>query len=381
MIKKKLKIAFFCTTHFSVPLKRSDNIIYAPINLTSELIKILVERGHKVTLFASSDSKTAAKLVSRNQISFAHHPYFKLKSHPLKCNLFYPYEQHLIAHLYSEALKGKFDIIHNFDTPFTTLPFTYLSQVPTLTTLHDPADNWRIKLLKIYQDSPTKFISVSDSQRKKYAKSVKCFATVHNGLKISDYLYNKNHSGYLLATSRFIKEKGLHIAIKAAVAAKHKLIIAGMAHGEREKKYFKEEVEPLIKKYDGYIENYGLASRKEIIMLNKKAKALLFPIQWEEPFGMVMIEAMACGTPVIAFKRGSVPEVIKHNKTGFIVSPFDKKNKKKPNINGIVEAIKKVDQIDREECRRHVEENFTIEKMADEYEKVYYKAVEDYKKK
>ena len=379
MIKKKLKIALFCTTHFSIPLRKSDDIIYAPINLTSELIKILVKRGHKVTLFASSDSKTAAELVSCNQISFAHHPYFKSKSHPLKRSLFYPYEQHLIAHLYSKALRKKFDIIHNFDTPFTTLPFTYLSQVPTLTTLHDPADNWRVKLLKIYQDSPTKFISLSDSQKKEYSRSIKCFDTVYNGLKIDDYSYNENSDDYLLATSRFIKEKGLHIAIKVAVAAKHKLIIAGIAYSKHEKEYFKKEVEPLIKKNSKYIKNCGLVNRKELINLYKNAKALLFPIQWEEPFGMVMIEAMACGTPVIAFKRGSVPEIIKNGKTGFIIPPLNKNGK--PNFKEFVKAIKKIDQIDRQECRRCVEENFTTEKMADEYEKVYYRAIKNCKKK
>ena len=374
MAKKKLRIALFCTMHFSIPLKKSDEIIYAPIALISELVKILVKRGHKVTLFAGSDSKTVAKLISCNQTSFAHHPHFKLESKPLNRKLFYPYEQHLIANLYLRAQKNEFDIIHNFHAPFRTLPFTYFSPVPTLTTLHDPIHSWEAMLLKIYWDSPTKFISISNSQKKKYAKSVECFDTVHNGLKIDNYSYNKNPDDYLLATSRFIKEKGLHIAIRAAAETKYKLIIAGTAYSRHEKEYFKKEVEPLIKKNGKYVENRGLVNQKELIKLNKNAKALLFPIQWEEPFGMVMIEAMACGTPVIAFKRGSVPEIIKNNRTGFVISPFNKSGN--PNLKEMIKAIKKIDQIDRKECRRHVEENFTIEKMADSYETIYYKILQ-----
>ena len=121
-----------------------------------------------------------------------------------------------------------------------------------------------------------------------------------------------------------------------------------------------------------------MKSREQLAKLYQDAQALLFPIRWKEPFGLVMIEAMACGTPVIAFDRGPVREIIKHGKTGFIVKPFDKDGKE--NIKGFVEAIKKIDQIDRRECRKWVEQKFTFKKTVDEYEKVYYEILANQRK-
>ena len=379
MKKKKLKIAIFCTTHFPIPLKKKDDVIYAPIDLVDELIKSLVKRGHKITLFASSDSKTSANLISCGQIAFAHHSYFKNLSLSSNYAAFAAYEQHLIANLYLKNKKEKFDIIHAYHAPFNFLPFTYLSATPALITLHYTGTGWGKEVSNVYKDAPAKFISISNSQRKSFSKNIKYAATIYNGLKINQYHYNNNPENYLLIAGRFKDDKGFHAAIKAAIASKHKLIIAGIAKVESEKKYFKEKMEPLIKKHKGIIKNYGLVDEKKIAELNKNAKAFLFPIQWEEPFGLVMIEAMACGTPVIAFNRGAVPEVVKDGKTGFIVNPLNKKGK--PNIEGLVEAIKKVDQIDRKECRKHIEENFTIKKMVNNYEKVYYKIIEDWKRK
>jgi len=149
-------------------------------------------------------------------------------------------------------------------------------------------------------------------------------------------------------------------AVSAAKRSKQKLIVAGGATCETDEKYF-ESVKPMI---DGkQIKYIGEVSPKKKNELLGNAKALLFPTIWEEPFGLVMIEAMACGTPVIAFSKGSVPEVIKHNKTGFVV-----KNEKE-----MIAAIKKIDQINRADCREHIENNFTVEKMVDGYERVYEK--------
>ena len=133
-------------------------------------------------------------------------------------------------------------------------------------------------------------------------------------------------------------------------------------YGPGEKNYLEKSVLPYINQniaYHGMIKKYSAKWYKAY----SEAKALLLPLQWEEPFGLVMIEAMACGTPVIAFDRGSAREVVKDGKTGFIVK----------NVNEMVKAIKKIDQIDRKECRRHIERNFTVEKMVDKYEKLYYR--------
>ncbi|MCK5219381.1 glycosyltransferase, partial [bacterium] len=142
---------------------------------------------------------------------------------------------------------------------------------------------------------------------------------------------------------------------------KENLKMAGTIWGNG---FYDEKIKPYLKK--GVIEDCGfLESKKEVSDLLRNAKALLFPINWEEPFGLVMIEAMACGTPVIAFNRGSVPEIVKHNKTGFVVE----------NEKEMIEAIKNIDKINRLECRKYVEENFTIEKMIDGYERVYERIV------
>ncbi|NOQ68415.1 glycosyltransferase [Patescibacteria group bacterium] len=183
-------------------------------------------------------------------------------------------------------------------------------------------------------------------------------ATVYNGLDIKRFEFKKKHKNYLAFLGRFSFEKGVDTAVKVAAKSGEKIKIAGNIWGNG---FYNEKVEPHLKK--GEIENVGLLGKDKLSDFLGGAKALLFPIRWEEPFGLVMIEAMACGVPVIAFNRGSVSEVVKHGKTGFIVE----------NEEEMIEAIKNIDKIDREECRKHVEENFTVEKMVDGYENAYRK--------
>ena len=159
-------------------------------------------------------------------------------------------------------------------------------------------------------------------------------------------------------TGRICKDKGIENAIKIARRAKVKLLLAGQVQPMYQE-YFRKKIKPFLNSKIRYL---GEKTQGELIPLYQNAKALLYPIEWEEPFGLNMAESMACGTPVIAYNHGSVPEVVKDNKTGFVVK----------NIQEAVRAVKNIDKIKREDCRKWVEDNFTIKKMVDDYEKVYY---------
>lgn len=192
-------------------------------------------------------------------------------------------------------------------------------------------------------------------------------ATIHHGIPIEKFPYNKKPENYLVWLGRITKKKGLTEAIKVAKATKTKLIIAGIIN-PRDQEIFNKEIKPEIDhKQIFYIGPVGHQSKVKLL---KNAKALLYPVSWEEPFGLVMIEALACGTPVIAFKRGSVPEIVKDNKTGYQVRT----------VSEMIKAVKKLYSMPVEEyqkmrynCRKQVEKNFTVEKMVDQYEKMYYK--------
>ena len=375
IFKKKLKIAIFCTNEFSVPPSLKMKDIYAPLWLTHYLTEELVNRGHKVTLFASSDSKTEAKLISEDLISLAsnknlakfykqvtelkgHHFYQQLVA---RKTIIENYEYVLLTKLSRMAAAKKFDIVHINLIGLRALPFASTYDTPTVLTVHAPInDLWKV-FFKEYKNRYPQihFLGISKSQIKPAPDLFS--GVIYNGTKIKNFRLNLKPSDYLLISGRISPEKGIYEAIKIAKIAKHRLIIIGR---HTEDPYWYKKIKPLL---GGKIEYKGLIPFLKVPEFYENAKALLMPIQWEEPFGLTMTEAMACGTPVIAFDRGSVKEVVKDGETGFIVKDIDE----------MVEAIKKIDQIDRKECRKWVEENFTIERMVSDYEKLYYKVLEE----
>ena len=354
---KKLKIAQIAPPWINVPPKKYGGIELIISHLTEELIK----RGHKVTLFASGDSITKAKLISAfpNALYNIGIPWTNAF-----CPLFH-------AAVSFEKLE-KFDIIHNhFD--YFGLAFSSLIKTPMITTFHsdlttaekNPA---KYQFLKKFKKS--RFVSISNNQRKSKL-NLNFVSTIYNGINLNEFEFSGKSQNYLVWLGRITEKKGLIEAIRASKKAKLRLKIAAKIDKNHlpDVEFYNKKVKPLI---DGkQIQYLGEINSRRRNNLLKNALALLNPIKWNEPFGLVMPEAMACGTPVIAFNRGSVPEIVKNGKTGFVVSEFDKN--RKINIKGLVNAIKKIDQIDRRECRKHVEENFTIKKMVDGYEKVYEK--------
>lgn len=348
---KKLKIAQLAPLWETIPPKKYGGIEIMIDRITSELVK----RGHEVTLFATGNSKTTAKLES----------VFPRSLFEEKVDWFHR-SQNLInaANAFSKA--GDFDVIHSHMMD-NALFFTETTSTPVLTTLHNvlpsPKQKYNDDYITFeYYANKTNFVSISFNQRTHTNIKLNYIDTVYNGIDINSFEFNPKPENYFAWLGRIHQGKGMWEAFHAAKTAKRDLIAAGNITCDSDEKYFKT-VEPMI---DGVRRKYiGEVGLKEKNKLLRGAKALLFPIRWEEPFGLVMAEAMACGTPVIAFNRGSVPEIVKHGKTGFVVE--DEK--------GLIDAIKIIDKIDRAECRKHVEKHFTIERMVDAYGEVYEKII------
>ncbi|MDD5589771.1 MAG: glycosyltransferase, partial [Candidatus Portnoybacteria bacterium] len=213
----------------------------------------------------------------------------------------------------------------------------------------------------------SRFISFSLAQRK-FLPELNWVGNIYHGVDIKRFNFNPKPEDYFLCIGRITQEKGTHLAIEAAKAANVPLRIAGRSYPND--KYWHDKIEPHI---DGVMIRYiGEADFEKKVDLFRNARGVLMPVQWEEPFGMVMIEAMACGTPTIAFRRGSIPEVVSDKKTGYVVN----------DVLEIVEAIKNIDRISREETRKRAENYFSIEKMIAGYIKVYTRIIEEsrYKK-
>jgi glycosyltransferase involved in cell wall biosynthesis len=310
--------------------------------VVSWLCDELVKRGHQVTLFSVGSSKTLAKLV------------------PIwpkgiwGANLSTPHA--VFSLLYTELLKRQeeFDIIHDH-CEWYSVPFSKFLKPPIVTTLHHPLTEETIILYKKFPN--IHYVAISNNQ-KKSGPGINFVKTVYHGLPVEKYPFNPQPKDYLLWLSKIIPQKGLAKAIEIAKMAGQRLIIAGyIPPGEGD--YFDYRIKPLI---DGkQIQFVGKADFIKKIELFKNAKAFLFPIRRPEPFGLVVIEAMACGTPVIAYKEGSMAELIKDGKTGFLVNSKEE----------AVSAIKKIDQIKRIDCYRHVARKFNLKKMVNKYEALY----------
>lgn len=248
--------------------------------------------------------------------------------------------------------KADFDIIlNNMRGEAVFVPFAKLMGKEFVNVLHLPLF---AELAYFFKRHNSHLISISNNQRKTY-QDLNYISTVYNGVDLSKFTMGGNHGDYLLMMGTIGRHKNQMAAIRVAKKLEMKLIIAGKV---RDRDYFEE----MMKEVDGERIIYkGELEFAEKLTLYQNAKAFIFPIVWEEPFGLVMIEAAACGTPVVAFNNGAVPEVVVDGKTGFVIEGNSEE--------GMVEAIRKIDSIKREDCRKHVEENFSVEKMVSDYER------------
>src|SRR4030042_3072717 len=342
--KFKMKIAQIAPLYERIPPKRYGGTERFVNYLTEELVK----RGHEVTLFATGDSITEAKLESVNP-----HPLREV--HILDTN---PYTVLATAKAYKKACE--FDIIHNNTYPeYVAFPAAYSSPTPTVTTLHAPFNLENKRLFQEYKE--LNFVPISNNQRKSLP-GLNYTRTIYHGIPVSEFPFKKTHGNYLLYVGRIALIKGTHFAIDVAEALNKELIIAAKLDPQ-DIDYFNRYIGSRLS--NGLIKWVGEVGDEERNKLYANALCLPHPVTWREPFGLTLIESMACGTPVIAFRRGSIPEIIVHRKTGFVVESEKE----------MAKAVRKIETIDRSECRKHVKTNFNLKKMVDAYEKLYNKIV------
>ena len=357
MAKRKLKIAAMVTGHYTTPPPKG--VVYAPMDIATEIIEGLAARGHKIDFYGPKGTEVVGAKVIDCGLEALQGKGKKILGNAGSRNIerdkiFSLWDQYLIGQMFGAAEKKGYDILHIHPID-RALPIALGNpNVKAVYTLHDPIYPWRADVFKMFQSPNQGLVSISDSQRKP-APDLNYLNTVYNGIKMDQFKFSDTDDGYLLFVGRITPEKGVAEAVEAARKSGERMIIIGPAS---ENDYWNERIKPYLGEK---IKHIGFVPRKSLFKYYRKAKALLFPIQWEEAFGLVMTEAMACGTPVIGFRRGSVPEVIADKKTGFIVD----------NVSQMVEAIKKVNLISRADCRRRVEENFSTEKMVEGYEKVF----------
>lgn len=343
-----MRVAMVSPLYESVPPKLYGGTERVIAVLTNQLVR----RGHDVELFASGDSDTLGHLV-------AVVPEAVRLAGPVREP--HAYQLLELGLVYERA--AEFDIIHNH-VEYFSLPFSRIINTPSVHTMHARLDNLELQpIFREYREA--NLISISNNQRRPipFANWV---ATVYNGIDIGSYVLERRHGNYLAFLGRISPEKGIEQAIEVARRTGIPLKVAAKVDAE-DQDYYEKQVKPLLD--DDLVEFLGEIGESQKGAFLGGALALIFPIHWPEPFGLVMIEAMACGTPVIAGRYGSVPEVIVDNQTGFLCDSVEE----------MVLACGRLGEISRIACRQHVEQRFSGEIMAEHYERVYASVIEKHK--
>src|SRR5947208_388712 len=313
--------------------------------IVSYLTEELVRQGHEVTLFASGDSETSAKLVRCCDIALRLNPIVR---DPL------PYHVIMLEEVRQRA--NEFDVLH-FHIDFLHGPLVRDFAHRTLTTLHGRLDLPDLSpFYGVFKDLP--LVSISNDQRK-YLRHANWAATVHHGLPDNLSFQPKLAGGYLAFLGRIAPEKGPDRAIEIAARTGMPLKIAAKVDRVDES-YWEEKIRPMIRAHSN-VEFIGEINEHDKAGFLGEAAALLFPVDWPEPFGLVMIEAMACGTPVVAFRCGSVPEILEDGTSGFVVDTIEQ----------AADAVRRIASLDRAKVRAEFERRFTVERMARDYVEIY----------
>lgn len=340
-----LRIGMVAPPWFDIPPKAYGGIEA----VVADLVNALVARGNEVTLVASGPRRTAAQ---RQVRAFERAP-FELLGHD-------PLPEVIQAAQAARAFAGlDLDIVHDHSMAGPLLARG--RRIPTVITMHNAAFGTNADYFRRLGDT-VDVVAISDAQRRE-APALNWIGTVHNAIDASSYPFAERKDDYVLWIGRFCADKAPHLAIDAARRAGRRIVLAGKLNEAGEHAYFQKYIVPRLGPDVDYVGEADAALKRK---LYAHARCLVFPIQWDEPFGMVMIEAMACGTPVVATPRGSVPEVVAHGRTGYIVDDLEQFPK----------AIERCSQIDPAACRRWVLEHFDLPVMARGYEAMYRRAMD-----
>lgn len=338
-----MRIAQIAPLYESVPPRRYGGTERVVSYLTEELVRL----GHDVTLFATGDSVTSAKLVS---------PRARALREAAAAGVIDDFTAPHVLEL-SDAMKRshEFDVLH-YHSGYLHFLMSRLLRVPHVTTMHGRLDLPELQpLFRAFNDEP--LVSISNQQREPLAFA-NWAATVYHGIPADLLSLGNGRGNYLAFLGRISPEKRVDRAIQVAERVGMELRIAAKVD-DADRTYYEERIRPMLQHSRvHFIGEIGEGEKSEFL---GNARALLFPIEWPEPFGLVMVEAMACGTPVIAFRRGSVPEIISDGETGFLVDSVD----------GAVAAVQRLETLERAQCRRVFEARFIARRMAEEYLAVY----------
>ena len=388
MIRTRKKINILHIATLNQPIRQ--DLGYGPIEtVIYNIDKGLHKLGHRSIVACSGDSRVVGEQYTTIERSFSE--YWSKNTHEQRESM----RRHLALSL-QRAKMGDIDIIHMHDAAMAEYIFrgVFQSPVPIVMTLHVPAEDkgtfkqWNESLTSA---SNAYFVPISEYQRRQHRGLVNVQRVIHHGIDVGDYPFKSNpgEQEYLFSIGRITQVKGQDKAVEVAKRTGSRLILAGNVQNKAKDRAFFKRLE---KSFDlvscaseplsGY-EYYErvmkpiLDSGKQIIYIGevdsaqkklwyRHARATLFPIQWGEPFGLVLIESMACGTPLLAFNVGSVPEIVIHRRTGFVVD----------SIRGMTEAVRAVRQIDPGDCRCHIKDNFSVASMAGKYAKLYQQILE-----
>lgn len=364
-MEKPMKIAMMVRAF--IPMPRPRDMIYAPIDLAIDVAKGLGERGHQVTLFSPLGTEVHGHNITvetmnlrplvKNQAEFAS---LLQNGELLAHDVHGLWDRYMANEMFRRAKAGEFDILH-FHHPESALSLAAEHQeVPVVYTLNDPIYSWYKELFELFKAPNQHYVAISDNQRRD-APDLNYLATVYNGIDPEQFTFSEEFEDYLLFIGRITPEKGVKEAIQVAKESDHRLLIIGpVDHANQD--YFNQYIRPALNEKILYL---GRMDRDQLPTYYQKAKALLTPVQWEEPFGLTTIEALACGTPVISLRRGAVSEIIEEGKNGFIAN----------SIAEMVEAVGRLETIKRADCRKLVQDKFGVKQMVDGYEQAYRKVL------
>ncbi len=352
-----MKIAMMVRSFLATPAP--NDIAYSPATIAQSLADGLHENGLEVTFFGPEGTNLLCSIETCGI-----RPLFTTMTDfdglVSSSDMFVDYmfgltDLRMAREILERAKDGEFDcvVFHHFES---VIPLASLfPTVPIVFILHDEMDDKRRDMLELHSSRNQYFISISDNQRRTIP-DLNYAATVYNGIDIDAFKYAPKAENYLMFSGRITPAKGVKEAVQIAIQSKNRLLIAGNL-SKQDYWYFDEHIKPYL---DDKVLFLGMLGRDQLVKYYQKAKAVLMPIQWEEPFGLSMVEANACGAPVIAFRRGSVPEVVKDGKTGYIVD----------NSAEMILAIEKLGTLKRKDCHDHARTNFSRELMVKNYETV-----------